>query len=307
MRLKPPPPDVCVQWHGTQADLLRALSTALSAVAVHERALSRTLSELGDLDLPDGAPNAMDVTQLQAAGPLYFASELEQAGLLSTAELVAGLFASGAITQPLGPVAQQINAFWRARRERLEKGERDAIFARVIEAPYFDRLMTTLCTAIVAQADGNDLREGVALSATAQGLAEFLAQRVDAMASIAVRDIVDSINAGLGFLRDRLLQTAFGVRSLWQLMAVTANTQGSNLQGSAATGAGDVQRHVDRGRAGQTVLLWLSANFGGGTIALDPNRAEDIELMMSAQRWLDAASLTRAPAPSAMPALPIAA
>lgn len=302
MRLKPPPPDVCVPWHGAQADLLRALSTALSAVATHERTLSRALSDLGAIDLPDGAPNAMDTAQLQAAGPLYFASELEVAGLLRCAELVAGLFASGTITQPLGPIAQQVNTFWRGRRERLEAIEREAIFARVIEAPHFDRLMGALCEAITAQADGSDLREGVSLSTTAQSLAEFLAQRVDPMASIAARDIVDTINAAIGFLRDRMLQTAFGVHSLWSLVAVTADAQ----DGGTAR-PGDVQRHVDRGRAGQTVLLWLSANFADHTLRLDPNNADDVALIMSARRWLDAAPRARLPTSTTAPALPIAA
>ena len=51
------------------------------ALAAHERALARAM-ELGDIDLPPGAPNAQDRAQLQAAAPLYFASELEAAGLL---------------------------------------------------------------------------------------------------------------------------------------------------------------------------------------------------------------------------------
>lgn len=304
MRLKPPPPDVCVPWHGAQADLLRAVATALSAVAVHERALAHALSDLGAIDLPDGAPNAMDAAQLRAAGPLYFAGELEQAGLLRCAELVAGLFASGAITQPLGPVAMQINTFWRGRRERLELAEREAIFARVLEPPHFERLMAALCEAIVAQADGSDMREGVTLATTAQSLAEFLAQRVDPMASIAARDLVDTINGALGFLRDRMLQTAFGVHSLWALVAVSAD---ADAQIGAASRTGDVQRHAERGRAGQSVLLWLATHYAEANLALDPSNADDVALIMSAQRWLDAAPRLPASAASSAPPLPIAA
>lgn len=309
MRLKPPPPDTRVPWHGAQADLLRALSVALSAVGVHEQTLARAMSDLGAIDLPDGAPNQLDTARLQAAGPLYFAGELEAAGVLRCAELVAGLFASGTISQPLGPVAQSINTFWRARRERLEAVEREAIFERVLEPPHFDRLMTALCSAIVAQADGHapstgpawNMREGVALSMAAQSLAEFLAQRIDPMASIAARDLVDTINAALGFLRDRMLQSAFGVHSLWALVAVEAQSQGTGAT------AGDVQRHAERGRAGQAVLLWLARNFGGTTVTLDPGNAADIELIMSAQRWLDAERRMQARQSFAATNLPIAA
>lgn len=309
MRLKPPPPDTRPPWLGAQANLLRALSLALSSVIDHEVTLARAMSDLGAIDLPDGAPDVMDTARLQAAGPLYFAGQLEAAGLLRCAELVAGLFASGTISQPLGPVAQSINTFWRARRERLEAVEREAIFARVLEPPHFDRLMTALCSAIVAQADGGtssggpawNVREGVALSMAAQSLAEFLAQRIDPMASIAARDLVDTINAALGFLRDRMLQVAFGVQSLWALIAVEAQSQGTGAT------AGDVQRHAERGRAGQLVLLWLARNFGATTVTLDPGNAADVELIMSAQRWLDAAPRVRAQQSIAAPTLPIAA
>lgn len=311
MRLAPPPPDVRLPWRPAHAGLLHALAFATSQVAGHERALAHALVfDPGAIDLPDGAPNAMDAAQLRAAGPLYFAAELEAAGLLRCAELVAGLFASGAINQPLGPVAQSINAFWRGRRDRLEAGEREAIFNRVVEPPHFERLMAALCRAIVAQADNADatgvrpdLREHVGLAVSAQALAEFLAQRVDAMASIAVRDIIDTINQAIGFLRDRMLQVAFGTHSLWALVATASSSDGMTAGSTTAA-----QRHAERGRAGQSVLAWLAANYQSTSLALDPRNAEDMELIMSAQRWLDSAPLASARlAPGAMPPLPIAA
>lgn len=309
MRLAPPPPDIRITPRHEHDGLLRALSRASAALDAHEVLLTRALDlDTGDLDtidLPPGAPSAQDRAQLQAAAPLYFASELESAGLLPTAELIAGLFASGAINQPLGPVAQLLNTFWHARRERLGADERRAIFARVIEAPYFDRMMAAMCEAIVAQAGGDlgsipgrGVREQVQLETTAQALGEFLAQRVDAMAAMAARDIVANIELALGFMRDRLLQTAFGVRSLWQLIAVA----GSQTQGPDA---GLVQRHVDQGRAGQSVLLWLAEHAFESAPLLDLNRPADLELIGAAQRWLSGRIV--APGPVVAPALPIAA
>lgn len=281
--------------------LLQALATALDALDHRDALLALALAELGDIDLPPGAPRPEDRAQLEAAGPLYFASELEAAGLLPTSELVAGLFASGAITQPLGPTAKLLHTFWRGRRDRLDANERAALFERVIEPPHFDRLMAALCSAIVAQASIAGFREQVALSHAAQAMGEFLSQRVDSMASFAVRDIVDSINTALGFLRDRLLQAAFGVRSLWQLVAVAGAAQGHT--------AGSVQRHVDQGRSGQTVLTWLAAHYTDMAPRLDGARAADVEVIGAATRWLSGhiATPVQQPAAGPVPAIAVAA
>ena len=304
MRLAPPPPDICLYPRHEHDGLLRSLSVAMSVLGDRD-ALALALSgagldELGAIDLPPGPAGGLDPVRLRAAAPLYFAGKLEDAGLLPTAELIAGLFASGAITQSIGPVARLINDFWRTRRERLSADERAAIFARAIEPPYFDRLMTALCEAIVAQADGSDIRERVVLETTIASLAEFLSLRVDPMAAMAARDIVGNINQALGFMRDRMLQAAFGVHSLWTLVAIVGDVQGQ--------GAGLVQRHVDLGRAGQTVLLWLADHAGAPTVSLDPG---DFELIGAAQRWLSGrieAGSAAAPADGAvLPALPAVA
>jgi hypothetical protein len=265
------------------AALLQALSIALQATGRTAPGLARGLSELGSIELPDDGP-ASEPPTLQAAAPLYFASELEAAGLLPTAELVAGLFASGAITQPLGPAARLVNDYWRSRRERLDEGERSAIFARVVEQPYFGQLMRALCAAIVAQADGTDLRERVQLETAAVSMARFLGQRTDPMAVLAAGELVANIDQALGFLRDRMLQQAFGTRSLWQLVAVAGAGRGQ--------GAGDVQRHVDQGQAGQTVLLWLAREGGRPAPRLDP---ADLALIGAAQRWLAGDAAAAAP------------
>lgn len=294
LRLAPPPPPVCVEPRHRYADLLGAVSLALS-VCAGGPATAQALAGI-DFDLPEGAPTAEDRVQLEAAGPLYFASELERATLLPTAELIAGLFASGAIVQPLGPVAKLLHDFWRGRRERMTAEEREVVFARVIETPYFDRLMRGLCEAIDAHADpampgGPGLHAQVALATQAQSLGAFLAQRVDPMAAIAARDIVETINTALAFLRDRQLQVAFGVRDLWRLVEIVGSQHG--------VVAGDAQRHVDRGRSGQTVLLWLSKHYAEQAIVLDPAAPADVELLVAAQRWLASAPVATADAGTA--------
>lgn len=296
LRLAPPPPPVCVEPRHRYADLLGAVSLALSICAAP--ATAQALAGI-DFDLPEGAPTAEDRVQLEAAGPLYFASELERAALLPTAELIAGLFASGAIVQPLGPAAKLLHDFWRGRRERMTAEEREAVFARVIETPYFDRLMRGLCEAIAAHADpavpgGPGLHAQVALATQAQSLGAFLAQRVDPMATIAARDIVETINTALAFLRDRQLQLAFGVRDLWRLVEIVGSQHG--------VAAGDAQQHVDRGRSGQTVLLWLSKHDAEQAIVLDPASPADVELLVAAQRWLASAPAVTSVAGTTSPA-----
>lgn len=277
LRLAPPPPPLRVPRQHPHAVLLGALSVARSALDRHEQAHAMALAGI-DFDLPEAAPTVEDRVQLDAAAPLYFASELERAGLLGTAELIAGLFASGTITQPLGPTAKLLHEFWRGRRARLDADERNAIFARVIETPHFDRLMRALCEAIVAQADGVDLREQVLLATHAQGLGSFLAQRVDPMAAMAARDIVETINTALVFLRDRMLQAAFGVNDLWRLVAIVGSQNGLP--------AGAAREHLERGRHGQTVLLWLGQHVADSAIRFDPARPEDVAVITAAQRWL---------------------
>ncbi len=297
LRLAPPPPAVRLPPPHPYAALLGALSAALGALDAHDVAYAQALAGI-DFDLPEGAPTAEDRIQLNAAAPLYFASELERAGLLPTAELIAGLFVSGAITQPLGPTANLLHDFWRGRRERLDADERNAIYARVIETPHFDRLMRVLCEGIVAQADGVDLREQVLVATHAQSFAAFLAQRVDPMASIAARDIVETINTALVFLRDRKLQAAFAVRDLWRLVAIVGSQSGIPV--------GAAQQHVERGRSGQTMLLWLAHHYADSAIRFDAAKPEDVEVIVAAQRWL-ASAPAMSPMSISAPLMPMVA
>lgn len=287
LRLAAPPPAVRVQ---DQRELLQALSLAQSVLdACEHEPFARSLAGI-DFDLPPGAPTAADRGLLLAAAPLYFASQLEQAGLLPAAETIAGLFVAGTVQAPLGPVAELLHDFWRARRERLSADERAAIFARVIEAPHFDRLMRALCEVLAAQADGADLREQVLAASHAESLASFLAQRVDPMAVIAARDIIGSINTALAFLRERSLQAAFGVSDLWRLVGLATSEGDARTLPSPSL--------IDRGRSGQHLLLWLADHYAQGSIALDPNDPAQRKVLIDAQRWLAASPPQPAPQPA---------
>lgn len=269
--------------HRIDPTLLRTLAQAMDAVqrvVARRAARANALAELGDIDLPDTAPTREDVQHLEVMAPLYLAHELEQAGLLRTAELVAGLFASGAITQPLGPAAQLIADFWRGRRERLSEPERQQLFAQVFEPQGFYPLMDAVCGAVAVQLDNppraSDIHARVALQEAADALGGWLSPRAVGMATFAAQDIVQALQQATHFLRDRLLLTAFGVHDLWGLLDTVGRTQGQ--------GIANVREHVELGRQGATVLAWLAATVPAG-YAFDPDSAQGQQLMAAAYAW----------------------
>jgi hypothetical protein len=250
------------------------------------RAISQALAVLGDIDLPDTAPTAEDARNLEVVGPLYLASELEQAGLLRTAELVAGLFASGAITQPLGPTAQLIATFWQGRRERLAAQERQQLFTQVFEPGGFYPRMQALCTALAGLLDApprpSDVHAQVQLREAADALGGWLAPHAGGMAQFAAGDILNALSQATRFLRDRMLQAAFGVHDLWGLVGAVGRAQGG--------GSGDARQRVELGRNGAEVLGWLARGVTQ-SYAFDPASAQGQQLMASAEGWLMAWSV----------------
>ena len=277
-----------------------ALEHGLAALRMHGRRLARAFDLGAGIDLPDlgeTSSTLFDANTLAPLAPLYLAWEMERAGLLLTAELIAGLYASGAIQQPLGPASAPLHQFWKARAQRLAAQEREALLAQVFDAAAFEPRMQRLCTALVAMADnagGRDVREEVGLTHAGLTLLEAVAPSISGMATFAAGDIIESITLALRFMKERSLQLAFGVRDLWGLMEVANRTQGV----SAAT----ARDAVERGRNGATVLGWLARQAGQG-VRLEPADAQAQLLFGAAQRWLLAQSVP-GQAAGATPVLP---
>jgi hypothetical protein len=242
------------------------------------RALAAAVEiELPDLDTPP--PAGHDPALLAPIGPLYLAHELDQAGLLRTAELIAGLFASGAIEQPLGATAALLHEFWQKRTARLSADERAHLLGQTFEPQVFYPRMERLCAALAAMADNAgvaDVHEEVGLEQAAADLAELMAARTGGMLAYAAEDIVGAIRSALEFMRDRSLLMAFGVRDVWGLVATTGAAQGVNES--------DVRRHVDLARSGAAVLVWLSG-AAGGPLHLDPAGTPAQTRIAAAMRW----------------------
>lgn len=277
-------------------DLLPVLGHALSVLDLHDLRVALALSDLGSIDLPEGPSVADQAEILTPLGPFYLAYQLEQAGLLRTAELIAGLFASGAITASLGTAAELIRKFWQDRRNRLTEAERNNLYERAFEAPYFDRLFEAVMRDIAAHADNGDVadwREAIALEQSCRELVDFLAARGGGMTAFAARDIVSAINEAIRFLKDPGLQAAFSVRNLWDLVRTASD-------GAAASNS-QMQAHVDLGKSGQAVFGWLAQASHRGSLRLDPHAPDFRELVLAATRWLQADGLVQA-AGRALPA-----
>lgn len=264
--------------------LTLAVGSALACLRAHDVALARAQALDEQIDLPDlgtPAPASFDAATLAPLPPLYLAHELDAAGLLRTGELVAGLFAGGALAVPLEPkIGQALHDFWRARDERLTAAERAHLFAQVFEPSAFEPRMRRLCEALVALADNTgieDVRENVGLEHAAVALGEALWPSLAGMAGFAARDVIEAINAALRFLRERALQVAFGVQDLWALVATTQRAQGLDAAASRA--------HVERGRNGMVVLRWLADNLARGA-RLDLADPEAPSVIGAAERWL---------------------
>ena len=97
------------------------------------------------------------------------------------------------------------------------------------------------------------------------------------MAQFAASDILQALSQATHFLRDRMLQAAFGVHDLWGLVGAVGSAQGQGL--------GTARQRVELGRHGAEVLGWLARGVTQA-YAFDPAGAEGQRLMTSAEGWL---------------------
>lgn len=274
-------------------ELQAALALGLAVLVAHRGFGARTLDigpALGDIELPPADDEQPDASLLAPLGPLYLAHELLAAGLLRTAERVAGLFASGAIQQPLGEAGADIAVFWQERRRRLSADEQQHLLAPIFGDGAFEAALQAVCDGLVALADNrgfdgrplDDVREDVRLQQAAADLRQLLARHAGGMAAYAAHGIVESLQQAARFLGRRTLQAAFGVTDLWGLLAAGGDVPAARLRS-----------HVERGRAGAVVVGWVAAADASTPVQVhgEPGRT----LLAAAERWLLARERRAAP------------
>lgn len=270
-----PKPNEALQNLHTDACLTQALSFGFGILASLPEQLAHSLAELGDISLPDAAPTPSELSQLNVVAPLYLAFEMETVGLLRTADRVSALFASGAITQPLGEIAEHITRYWRTRHERLGEQERVHLLNQIFAPTEFYPQFLPFCEAVMAMADNRNRRvifEEVALQVATRQLRETLFPRLQGMLQFAAGELLQNVQDALRFLRERNLLFAFNARSLWHLLSLEGRLSDS-----------DIRQHVDMANAGQLLLSWLAQGHSGSA-AHSPNL--DASIFAAAQRWM---------------------
>lgn len=258
-----------------------ALALALEqAQGWQSQIITLALAELGDINLPEPQLPPRNTGVLSALPALYWVHGLDQAGLLKAAEVVAGLWASGAIDVPLPDHGQALQNYWRTRRERLSAEERAHLLGLVFDARDFEPAMRRLCTALVVLADNagqRDIREEVGLQYAATTLLDLCATRLEGVPLMAAPDLLAQTRAATQLLSQRALQTAFAVRDFYSLIELSERT---------ATGrSGRARNLAERAQAGAAVLRWLAKTAAQG-FGIDPRTASLQTLIADAQRWL---------------------
>ncbi len=276
-------------------DLSDALAHA-KRVILHLRAFAAQL-DFGDLDLPETIGSAEDQARVRSAATLYFASELESTRLLAALEVVAGLWASGALPVDLGSAGASLIAYHRSRESRLTSEEREAIFGRLFGAGSgpayadgiprnvgFESAMIAFAAAL-SDLEANAYRQGprpadvARARVAAQQLASALAQRALGISAFISEELLGNVRVALDVFKQRPVQAALGAFTLWDAVRSVARRY---LREEV-----DVQPHLTRARAGLVILAWLADNLFTLTGDAQPPAVPD-DVVMHAVRWMQA-------------------
>jgi hypothetical protein len=278
----------------TPAALLRLTTRAQALVAPLDAlafALARPALEPA---IPPHAAPAIDPDLLRTLGALYLAACFEAAGVIPAAEDLARLARTGAIQRDLGEAAGLVQAFWSGRNERATEAERRAFYADVFGTPAdaalsgrainaeFEELLLDLCEALyrVAQAPPGRLAETTAVRRAAERLIENLDQNTSGMTVVMTKDILESQRVALTLLNHPALQAALGAHDVWQAIA--------RIDSLMRRPERNARPHIDRGRAGLTLLVWLAdvarARAEGTVASLEVGEA----VVEAALDWLEA-------------------
>lgn len=247
------------------------------------------------LDLPALQPTATDLpspSTVRVFAALYLAAELEQAGVVPVAELLAEERYSLNIASYAG--AAKLEEFAGHHHDWYDRAGRVQVYARLfgigpaatndagaLVNREFVPLLATLCTALARYADAT--AGGATLDATtrfaAQSLLSNIAPRALGNTLLAARRLEDQIRHAVDVLRDPAIAGLVGARTLQQTIV--------NILGKDAP---DVQRLIDSGLAGQKVIEWLAV-AGPRLMTTGPVMTATDTIAVSAAMWLQAAGV----------------
>lgn len=270
-------------------------SAAEAGLAFAEQLLARHMeavgfrygpAALGVVDLPPLTGGRLVDAQIRVSAVLYWAAELEGAGLLPFVEALAEGVATGAVMEPLGAAVHELIRFWRSREARFTGPERRALFARVLGdpastagdavEPLLAGLAETLRAVGRARADvGTGGLEARAV-VQAQELGSVLSSRGVGIAGFAARDVAAQVRAALSVLRNADVVRAMGGGSPWMIIVRHA----PRFLGRRV----DPQRHLGRAQAGMRILEWIAdeaPRLDAGSVRI----ARDARVVHDAEAW----------------------
>lgn len=226
------------------------------------------LAQLGDIDIPEPVAAQIDAAQLRALATLYLAADLESAGIISSAEALAGLATAGAMSIDLGGAAPLLGAWWRGRRERVSASERQAFFSRLFGTAsgpvaadadrnlQFEDRMLNLCEALYKLDElptrdpyGGSMQQ-VRVRQASRALTENLSAAGGGITAFMAGEIIAALKQASAIIGHPDVRGAFAARDVWGVIAGIARIARVAFRPPAA--------HVRRGKAGMTVIAWLA-------------------------------------------------
>jgi hypothetical protein len=208
---------------------------------------------LGLVDLPPITSSSLSPAQLRVAAVLFWAREVEGAGLLPFVEALAEQVVEGRLALPLTDGADRLVRYWRARDERYGAPERAALYARVFDAEAEDELARLVdgLAEIGRVGRGQSTNAFVArVNVVARELGATLSARCAGMAAYAARDIVQHVRTALALLGTPDVTQALGGGGPWTMLRLHAPV----VLGHEV----EPEPHLSRARDGQTILSWIA-------------------------------------------------
>jgi hypothetical protein len=274
-------------------------------LTAHAYTRALAINSLEKLALPHPAP-ADDQAHLRTLASLYLMSQLEQASLVPSVELLAGMGVAGGVSVDLGPASSKLMEFWRRRKERFSADERRHLFDRLFDSD-FENLMISLCEAlykldegVLPQGKSNPL-EQAKVRTLGEQLTDHLLNHTTGESTFAANDILATTREATEILKDNRVEHAFGAHTIW--MTVTAILQ---RYGGVSK---DPASFVVRGKAGLTILSWLADAHGVLNSSTQPLVGLDNPVIAAAVDWLQSSlaieqSQAGEQAPAASPTRP---
>lgn len=267
----------------------RALHLCDQLVGEHLRAAEERLGAraLGLLDLPPLTGERIEVDQIRAVAPLYWAMHAEEAGLLQVVEALSQHFVQGELVEPIGRAGHLLFRYWRDRNERFKYQERRALYSHLFGSEggddpnhEFPELFKQLVAALVALGrspttvdPGHDLAR---IGSLAADVAHNLSPRTAGVAAFAARDIVDNCRQALSILRDPEMQSILGGGGVW----LAVERLGPRLTGHQF----NPLPHLTKGVSGLRILSWLADSAPSlSSATVEVGRGDPV--VLAAEEW----------------------